>query len=339
MIYPTTPAELIQFIDTNWTFQQKGDCQYKGQLQLSGKNKDMAPWVFQNAQSLFAKLKTPIMHRKYLGTCQSDEMIRFLSTNKRSPVWMMAPMRESRIHYFWLSENNCESAVKLISDRFHNPVDPSIDNGSDVWLCMMCSNTNPAVLQLIFDTYGSIPEECKVFDIEGSYPQSPNMLHLGFLAANPTATNWVIETLWDQYFTSSNTTHALIWKGLSQNPHPLAIQLLEQHPLRADLDGLALNPNKAALNLMQSIEPSSINWNWGNLSRNPAAIHLLQRNDARIDYCALASNPHPWAISEFAKWSVSKNWSDYNRKALGWMLRSMFRYNFRDAYRHQWVDF
>ena len=102
----------------------------------------------------------------------------------------------------------------------------------------------------------------------------------------------------------------LDWAGLSSNPHPKAIELLQrddlenprQGPYEIYWDILCKNPGAIAL-IKQN--PDKINWYL--LSSNPCAIELLEENPDKIDWDELSLNP---AAIQLLKQNQDKiNWN------------------------------
>jgi hypothetical protein len=75
--------------------------------------------------------------------------------------------------------------------------------------------------------------------------------------------------------------------GLSHNPNPKAIEMLEANPGKIDWFCLSLNSNPQAVKWLES-NPDKINWY--NLSKNPNAMHIL----APIDYSTMKETMQPF---------------------------------------------
>jgi ribosomal protein L24E len=103
--------------------------------------------------------------------------------------------------------------------------------------------------------------------------------------------------------------------GLSSNPHPKAIELLQSNDLENSIqfhvEWERLSNNPYAIELLKK-NPDKINWlllssnpgaiqllkenpdkiNWHELSLNPAAIQLLKENPDKINWAMLSENPN-----------------------------------------------
>ena len=81
------------------------------------------------------------------------------------------------------------------------------------------------------------------------------------------------------------------WYGLSRNPSPRALQLLEDNPDKINWFQLSENQSERALQLLED-NPDKINWY--NLSFNPSprALQLLKKNTDKINWDGLFRNPH-----------------------------------------------
>ena len=102
------------------------------------------------------------------------------------------------------------------------------------------------------------------------------------------------------------------WSGLTLNPNPAAMALLEKH---ADLlpwhqkdstgfdhipcQWLSENPNSIAY---FEKYPQHIKWEY--LSKNPNAVHLLEQNPDKIDWFRMCANP---AIFEYDYQAMSQS--------------------------------
>jgi hypothetical protein len=65
-----------------------------------------------------------------------------------------------------------------------------------------------------------------------------------------------------------------------------AIDLLERHPYKIDLQYLSFNPNAIHI-----LEKKLHNINWILLCRNANAIHILEKNVDKINWHELSTNP------------------------------------------------
>ena len=80
------------------------------------------------------------------------------------------------------------------------------------------------------------------------------------------------------------------WDELSGNP--FAINLLERHKHRIDVQNLCFNPNPKAIDLL--IEHPDFSWDLASV--NPGAIDLLKRNLDKIDWHQVGMNPKGFEI-------------------------------------------
>ena len=74
------------------------------------------------------------------------------------------------------------------------------------------------------------------------------------------------------------------WTNLTRNPG--AVGLLEKYPHRIDWCNLFRNPNALSL-----IEKNMDQVSWYGLSLNPNAMHLLEKNQEKVNWSALSKNP------------------------------------------------
>ena len=75
-------------------------------------------------------------------------------------------------------------------------------------------------------------------------------------------------------------------QGLSENPNPAAIKLLQKHPQLID---------------------------WELLSGNPNAIEMIKQNPDLIDWVRLSGNPNPEAIKLLKQNPEKINWNQLSR--------------------------
>lgn len=90
----------------------------------------------------------------------------------------------------------------------------------------------------------------------------------------------------------------LDWSGLSQNPSPGAIELLQQNQNRIDWNNITYNTNPDAMKIIEKNINKISNERFGleNLSQNPNAASFLEKNPKYINWQGLSSNPSPIAI-------------------------------------------
>jgi len=332
-----SPEWLINSIDRSLDATTKRELKFAQVLPCISRNPSMIDWAFDTANQRFYSDKIRTISRKYLAACPSDTAMNHLTNARRDPKWMMSRREESPIHYFWLSANPHQSAVRLIRDRMRFPMDESRDD-SNVWMNMMCRNPATEIVDEVVECFHHTDETQLIFDIDANYSLDRNAIHLGKFASNPSAAGWVIDNL-REYFESDDDRYSVLWKGLSNNPNPTAIEYMYDHPNRVDMVRIAENPNLEAIALMQDLNDDPHSWNWRNLSYNPAAIGLLKQHEDLIDYEWLGANPHPWAIKRFHKWFIANARLHKNKRVLNNALALMVKWNFRDAWRHQWVSF
>lgn len=327
MTLPISSCELVQFLDSNLTKSDKHALGFGSSLFLISANKDMADWAIENAERIFYDDGFVALSRKHLAASYQGD----LSKIEAMPCakWLSERATESKLHYFWLGMNHSEEATGLLESRARSDIVDNEDSGIAVWMSVACSHPRPEVLQVVYDKYTHKSGGQYLFD-PAIRATGPSTIHLGKLAANPSATSWVLKNL-EQYLHSSDEEESSIWKGLSSNPHPDAIAFLRKYPLRIDKTSLCANPSKEAMGLLQKLWPNPDNWNWSVLSTNPAAISFLQEGSP--DFESLGTNPHPWAIQHFAKWVMSHP----DKRSLKKPIRAMFRYNYWDEYMYQWI--
>ena len=80
------------------------------------------------------------------------------------------------------------------------------------------------------------------------------------------------------------------WRYLSANPHPIALQILEEHPQKIGWEELSSNSNLHALQLLQQ-NPQKIDGFWLSSNQNPYALQLLQQHPEDICWELLSENP------------------------------------------------
>lgn len=349
MNLPKTPDQLIRFLDEHLTTLDKYHIGFSWNLKFISRNADMFNWGLANALR-YIDDRFVMFERRYIARCQSSQAIQFLIEyedldldqdwiQKGKPNKKNNYTEESNIHYFWLSANSHPNAEKLIINRINNPIPFNADNGANIWWGMICKNTNINVLNKLFERIHEFEENQIIYNPETKW-EHPYIINLGNLAENPSATEWVLENLQDYFEASPRRLKSKckdapedIWKGISRNPHPKAIEFLRQHPLRVEKEFLAQNPNPEAIQLLQELDPSGLNKYSAQLSTNVSAIPLLQINQYLINYESLGSNPHPWAISTFAKWVMLHK----NKKQLSeCCIKNMFKYNQNDPNLYKW---
>jgi hypothetical protein len=90
----------------------------------------------------------------------------------------------------------------------------------------------------------------------------------------------------------------LDWSGLSKNPSPGAIELLEQNQNRIDWNNITYNANPDAMKIIEKNINKISNARFGleKLSQNPNAASFLEKNPKYINWQGLSSNPSPIAI-------------------------------------------
>lgn len=298
-----TPLDLIEFIDTYGHMSHTHSSKI---LELVSSNPEMVQWAANHKK--IEKSRTRLLKNKQIignpNIGLVTNMNKFVFTNE---------------DYFWLSSNNYPSAVRFIKQ-----------SPQKAWYGMLCKNTNPRAVEILKDMFVSGYTEdldiCFDPDVE---VVNKSVLNFGLLAANPSAFDFVLTEL-SHYLFSSDPEHRKIWIGISRNPHPKAIELLQKYSDRIDMDSLASNPNKKAIDLLVNMCSLS-DMNWKRLSSNPAAVQLLKNNPFNVDYEYLSANPHPVAMRVFAKWYLRNR----SKKA----FQHMLQFNFRDKYLHQYVDF
>jgi hypothetical protein len=97
-------------------------------------------------------------------------------------------------------------------------------------------------------------------------------------------------------------------KSLSRNPHPSAIQILEQYPEQIDWNVIFRNP--AAIDLIEKyVEKNPKNVPWDDIAYNPGALDLLEKNPHKIFWLNLTANPNPRAIQ-----LIEENWDNIDKK-------------------------
>lgn len=299
-----TPLQLIQYIDN---YVPRRDTSSSRTLSLVSMNPDMVEWAVKHDK--IARSEDRLLEEKKISA-NPNLMI----------VQKLKQLKASDIDYFHLSTNPHPNAVQMIKEC-----------PKDIWYSKLCQNTNPKAVQIIEDMYmsGKI-KQTHIFFNPYAKSQKMECVNFGALAANPSATEFVLREL-NHYLFSDNSTHRMIWIGLSKNPHPKVIDLLKKYWMRVDLHDLASNPNIEAIHLLADLVPNYHKWNWRKLSANPAAIPYLKRYPDMIQYKYLGANPHPWAIRKFAKWYVENK----SKSAFEYMLQ----YNYKDKYLHQFVNF
>jgi hypothetical protein len=85
----------------------------------------------------------------------------------------------------------------------------------------------------------------------------------------------------------------LDWYGLSSNPHPCAIDMLEKNV--ENVNWHRLSPNPSAISLIEN-HLDKVNWQY--LSRNENAIPIIQRYLHNADWTFLSCNPNAMSILE-----------------------------------------
>jgi hypothetical protein len=88
----------------------------------------------------------------------------------------------------------------------------------------------------------------------------------------------------------------LDWYGLSSNPHPYAVRMVEENVEKAFWHRLSPNPSAISL-----IEKNLDKVNWQYLSRNENAIPIIQQYLDHVDWTFLSCNPNAIPILETYK--------------------------------------
>lgn len=117
-----------------------------------------------------------------------------------------------------------------------------------------------------------------------------NKLDKEELSSNPSAI----------YYLLSHSEH-INWKGLSRNPHPVAIKLLKENLSNVYWSSLCLNHSQEAVDLLETyLDKLDISqwsrllngweWKWNSLSYNTYAVSLLEKYPKLIDWDKLSRN-------------------------------------------------
>ncbi len=130
----------------------------------------------------------------------------------------------------------------------------------------------------------------------------PDLIHWDILSMNPNAMDMLEENI-----------NKISWSYLNDNPHPRALELLQENPERIEyyygiccnVNGMKIvrqvfekypdahfcgrmSSNPSAVPILEKY-PYLIDWDF--LSQNPNAIHLLEQNQDKIDWFAFSENP------------------------------------------------
>lgn len=328
-----TPLDFIKFMDRQFRNGHPLRATYEKHFSKLSRNPDAIEWAAKQCSSRF---NPDVYHLWYEELVANGNSIGLnLSMRSKRARWIWANSR-GRFSNADLSGNCSDEAAKVIEFSFEFSNAYRRHNRFDV--PTLCKNPNPVVVRVVEDYYFSKGFNDSKFSFTFYNPvdtlaqvmDSPTSINLASLAANPSATEFVLNCFLD-YFTSTDSMYIGLWSGLSTNPHPMAISFLIKHWTRVDLSVIAMNPNKDALDLMQSLVPNARMWKWGYLSANPAAIHLLKMHPNRISYKQLSRNPHQWALRHLARTCVS-NWCVVS-------ILNMLECCYRKPYYHDWVDF
>ncbi len=89
---------------------------------------------------------------------------------------------------------------------------------------------------------------------------------------------------------ASKKPNKIDWRYLSMNPHPRAIQMLQQRPDKICWWGLSRNSHPLAIEMLQQ-NPNNISWVYLSRNSHPWAIQMLQQNPDKIHWGWLLTNP------------------------------------------------
>lgn len=328
-----TPLNFIKFMDA----QLRGDhplrSTFEKHFSKIGRNPDAVEWAIEQCNR---RPQTQIYHLWANELAANDNSIGLeVAMLSKDAPWLWSNSRRGFSNAD-LSIGSSDKAAKAIEFSFEFVRTCRRDNLFDV--PALCKNPNPIVVRIVEDYYFSKKfNDNKLsftfynpVDTSTRVEDHPMSINLATLASNPSATEFVLNCFLD-YFTSTNQMYVGLWSGLSINPHPMAISFLIKHWTRVDLSVIAMNPNRDALDLMQSLVPNARLWKWGYLSANPAAVHLLKMHPNRISYGQLSRNPHQWALRHLAKEFVA------NKHTVS--ILNMLECCYRKPYYHDRVDF
>jgi hypothetical protein len=124
-------------------------------------------------------------------------------------------------------------------------------------------------------------------------------------------------------------------KHLSQNPHTDVLKLLQSFQDWIDWEGLSMNTNPHAINLIRDklngkITKGMGDISWRELSRNEVAIPILMEYTHLIDWEFFSLNTHPRAIFLLRNNPHLIHWTNLSRnpQALDLLSESMDKVNF-----------
>lgn len=194
-------------------------------------------------------------------------------------------------NYFWIGSNHHPSAVKDICRRYENNNRYSKSKTKMLWWGELCLNQHPVVVEIVDEIIEKTKSSHFIYDIS-KHNLGPNNVHLGRLAANPSATDVFLQHGWLERSLDSHHREQL-WKAFSTNPDPKAIRYMKENLDKVDFSWLSHNPNSRAIEMLKE-RPDQIDWKW--LSTNPAAIKMIKANPRKIHIGMMSKNPHPEAI-------------------------------------------
>ncbi len=232
----------------------------------------------------------PALLELALETHQND-LNKFVYANMHPMAVNLFKNQQKDPDYYWLGQNPNPEVFEMIQSEFESFYFTKNNKKNGIWLSQLCHNPNPRVVELIMEKIPKWPKRYLLYNLH-RYPSTPNHIHLGYLACNPSAAEAIINS---GLLNGKDNLTRLLWRAFSSNPHPLAIKYLQQNIKKIHIDGLCTNPNPDAMDLLiENYTPD--NWNFERLSTNPAAIDLLKNNYDNIDWNNFVGNPHPEAL-------------------------------------------
>jgi hypothetical protein len=328
-----TPLDFIKFMDAQLRNNHPLSSVYQKHFSKIAQNPDAVEWAIEECNR---RRQIDVYHLWANELASNANSIGLdVATLSKGASWLWLNSHNG-FNNADLSSNCSDKAAKIIEFSFEFVSSHHRNNMFDV--PTLCKNPNPSVVRVIEDYYFSKQFNDDKLSFTFYNPMDTSIkvedksmvINLASLAANPSATEFVLNCFLD-YFTSVDPIYEGLWSGLTINPHPTAINFLIKHWTRVDLSIIAMNPNRDALDLMQSLVPNHKLWKWGYLSANPAAVHLLKMHPSQISYGQLSRNPHQWSLRHLANVFTS------SQRMVS--IVNMLECCYRKPYYHDWVDF